>query len=144
MMEDIYFIMKNENNCLPYLCLENGEYIFNGDFVDPVRKGFLVKKEIDDDNTMQIILPIESVINEKYFVNADGVIEERNPYCKHCNSHHFVKKGYNWKIICLEIGIFLRVKVKRYKCKRCRLNYQILISFQPPYYQQERLALIKK
>ena len=87
MMEDIYFIMKNKNKCPPYLCLENGEYIFNGDFVDSVLKGFLVEKEIDD-NTIQIILPIESVINEKYFVNADEVVEERNPYCNHCNSHH--------------------------------------------------------
>ena len=62
---------------------------------------------------------------KKYFVNENGIIEERNPYCKHCNSTHFVKKGYNWKTICLEVGIFIRVKVKRYQCKRCRLNYQV-------------------
>lgn len=116
--------MNSEKECLPYLCLDDGQYIFVGDFVDPIRKGFLVEKEIDEINTIQIILPIRAVINEKYFVNENGVIEERNPYCKHCNSHHFVKKGYNWKTICLEIGIFIRVKIKRYQCKRCRLNYQ--------------------
>ena len=124
MVEDKYFSMKKKNECPPGLCLEEGQYILDGDFKDPVRKGFLVKKEIDADNTIQIILPIASIINEKYFVNEDGVIEERNPYCKHCNSHHFIKKGYNWKIICLEIGIFVRVKIKRYQCKRCRLYYQ--------------------
>ena len=124
MMEDIYFIMQSKKECPPGLCLEEGQYILAGDFEDPVRKGFVVEKEISEDNAMQIILPIASVINEKYFVNEDGVIEERDPYCKHCNSHHFIRKGYNWKTICLEVGIFIRVKIKRYLCKRCRLNYQ--------------------
>ena len=68
-MEDIYFIMKTKKECPPSLCLEEGQYILDGDFKDPVRKGFLVKKEIDADNTIQIILPIASIINEKYFVN---------------------------------------------------------------------------
>ena len=99
-MEDIYFIMKSKKECPPSLCLDEGQYIFDGDFKDPVRKGFVVEKEIDGDNSMQIILPIRSVINEKYFVNDKGIIEERDPYCKHCNSHHFVRKGYNWKTIC--------------------------------------------
>jgi len=75
-----------------------------------VRKGFLVEKEISEDNAMQVILSIASVINEKYFVNEECIVEERNSYCKHCNFHHFVRKGYNWKTICLEIGIFIRVK----------------------------------
>lgn len=35
------------------------------------------------------------------------------------------EKVYNPKTICLEPGIFLRVKVKRYQCKCCRLNYQV-------------------
>ena len=94
-MEDIYFIMKSKKECPPSLCLDEGQYIFDGDFKDPVRKGFVVEKEIDGDNSMQIILPIRSVINEKYFVNDKGIIEERD-----CNSHHFVRKGYNWKTIC--------------------------------------------
>ena len=64
---------------------------------------FVVGEEIGEDNTMQVILPIESVINEKYFVNEYGIIEERNPYCNHCHSHNFIKKGYNWKTICLEV-----------------------------------------
>ena len=123
-MENIYFIMKTKNECPPSLYLVEGQYIFDGDFVDPVRNGFVVEKEISDDNSMQVILPIKSIINEKYFVNDDGIIEERYPYCNHCNSHYFIKKGYNWKTICLEIGIFIRVKIKRYQCKRCRLNYQ--------------------
>ena len=123
-MEDIYFIMKIQKECPPSLCLEEGQYILDGDFENPVRNGFVVEKEIGEDNTMQIILPIASVINEKYFVNEEGIIEERDPYCKHCNSHHFIRKGYNWKTICLEVGIFIRVKIKRYLCKRCQLNYQ--------------------
>ena len=93
--------------------------------MNTVRKGFLTVKEIDKKDTVQIILPIASILNEKYLVNDEGIIEERNPYCKHCHSHHFIRKGYNWKTISLEIGIFIRVKVKRYRCKRCRLNYQV-------------------
>ena len=116
--------MYKKNECPLGLCLEEGQYILDGDFVDPVRKGFLVEKEIGEDKSMQVILPIKSIINEKYFVNEDGVIEESDPYCKHCNSHNFIRKGYNWKTICLEVGIFIRVKIKRYQCKRCRLNYQ--------------------
>ena len=116
--------MKTKKECPPSSCLEEGQYILDGDFKDPVRKGFVVEKEISEDNTMQVILPIRSIINEKYLVKEYGVIEERNPYCKHCNSRHFIRKGYNWKIICLEVGILIKVKIKRYMCKRCRLNYQ--------------------
>ena len=124
-MKDKCLSMKTENKSPSCLYWEEGDNKFNGDYKDPVCKGFVVEKDMDKDNTMQIILPIESIINDKYFVNKKGIIEERNPYCKHCNSSHFIRKGYNWKTICLEIGIFLRVKVKRYKCKRCRLNYQV-------------------
>ncbi len=102
-MEDIYLFMQTKNKRLPGLYLEEEQYILDGDFKDPVRKGFLVEKEIDEDKTMQIILPIKSIINEKYFVNEDGVIEECDPCYKHCNSHNFIKKGYNCKTICLEV-----------------------------------------
>ena len=43
--------------------------ILDGDFEDHVRNGFILGKEIGEDNTMQLILPIAAVINEKYFVN---------------------------------------------------------------------------
>ena len=85
--------MYSKNNWIPYLCLEDGQSILVVDYKDPVRKGFLVEDKIEVDKRVQVILPIESVINERYFVNENGIIEERNPYCKHCNSTHFVKKG---------------------------------------------------
>lgn len=124
-MEDKYLYMKSKNKCLPYLHLEDDQYIFVGSFKDPVRKGFPCEKDFDEKTTVQIILPIASIIDKRFQVNDEGIIEERDPYCKHCNSHHFIKKGHNWRTICLEIGIFIRVKVKRYQCKRCRLNYQV-------------------
>lgn len=92
-MEDKYLCMKYENNHLPNIVLEKGQQILIGDYKDPVRKGFVAEKKIGDDNRMQVILPIKSVINERYMVNEDGIIEERHPYCQHCNSHHFVRKG---------------------------------------------------
>ena len=44
MMEDKYFSMKKKNECPPGLCLEEGQYILDGDFKDPVRKGFFGEK----------------------------------------------------------------------------------------------------
>ena len=124
MMEDKYLYMKTENECLPYLSLVNGEYIFIGDFKDPKRKGRVNEKEVDSKNLVQIILPIASILDNRYQVNEDGIIEERHPYCKHCHSSNFIRKGFNWRTICLEKGILIRVKVKRYQCKCCRRYYQ--------------------
>ena len=91
--------MKSEKESPSGLYLEEWQYIFDGDFADPVRKGFVVQKEIDENNRMQAILPIASIINEKYFVNEEEIIEERNSYCKHCNSHHFIKRKTHNSII---------------------------------------------
>ena len=98
--------MQIQKECPPGLCLEEGQYILDGDFENPVRKGFVVEKEISEDNAMQIILPIASIINEKYFVNEDGIIEERDPYCKHCNSHHFIRNRVLDKTKFLERCLF--------------------------------------
>lgn len=122
--------MKTKNKCLPYCILEDGQYIFIGAFKDPVRKGYLDEKDFDEKETIQIILPIASIINEKYLINDEGIIELRNPYCNHCNSSKFIRKGYNEKNICLEPGIIIRVKVKRYQCKRCRIHYQVFFPDQ--------------
>ena len=84
----------------------------------------MCESEIDEKNYVQIILSIASIIDERYKVNESGVIELRDPYCKYCNSVHFERKGFNWRTICLEDGLPIRVKVKRYRCKRCRIQYQ--------------------
>ena len=127
-MEDKYLYMKSKNKCLPYLYLENNQYIFIGDIEDPKRNGRVNEVEEDRKNFVQIILPIASIIDNRYQVNEEGVIEERHPYCKHCHSSSFQRKGYNWRTICLEKGILIRVKVKRYKCKCCRRLYQTEFS----------------
>lgn len=116
--------MKTKKQCLPYLCMENGTYKFVGSDKDPVRNGYLVENEIDTKNYVQVILPIASIIDERYQVNEKGIIEEHHPYCKHCNSSSHIRKGFNWRTICLEPGILIRVKVKRYLCKCCRRSYQ--------------------
>ena len=97
-------------------------YIFIADFKDPKRKGRVNEKEVDSENIVQIILPIASIIDNRYQVNEQGIIEEIHPYCKHCHSSNFVRKCFNWRTICLEKGILIRVKVKRY--------YTIKKSFQ--------------
>ncbi len=121
-MEDILLYMNKENNCLPYLILDDGAYKFVGDFKDPVR--FDELREIDD-NSFQIILPIESILDENYFVNSNGVIEYRKPYCTKCNSYNIIKKDFNWRFLCLENGVPIRVKVKRYFCKKCKKKFQV-------------------
>ena len=108
--------MYNKNKCLPYLILEDGQYIFIGDFKDPVRHDEY--REISD-NSYQIILSIESILDKNYFVNSNGIIEYRKPFCSKCNSHKVIKKDFNWKILYLEKGVPVRVKVRRYLCRKC-------------------------
>lgn len=121
-MEDILLYMYNQNKCLPYLILEDGTYKFVGNYKDPVRHDEL--REIED-KSFQIILPIEAILDENYFVNSDGVIEYRKPYCTKCNSHNIIKKDSNWKELFLEDGVPIRVKVKRYYCKKCKKKFQV-------------------
>ena len=47
--------MKKLKECPPGLCLDEGQYILDGDFEDPVRNGFVVEKEISEDNTMLMV-----------------------------------------------------------------------------------------
>ena len=115
-MEDILFIMNTKNKSPPSYILEDGEYKLIADYNDPVRKD--VEREIVD-NSIQIILPIESFLDDNYRVNSDGVIEYVNRFCSKCMSKKIHKKGYAWTKIYLEKGIELTVKVKRYFCRHC-------------------------
>ena len=117
--------MKPEIKCLPYLRLVGETYIFVGAFKDPIRKGFLVEKDFDEKIYPQLILPIESILDDNYFVNSQGIVEEREPYCKHCGSKKFSRKGYNWRLLYLDDGTPIRIKVKRYKCKKCKKKFQV-------------------
>ena len=117
--------MNKEKKCLPYLKLVGDTYIFVGAYKDPVRKGYLVEKDFDKKICPQLILPIESILDDKYFVNSQGILEEREPYCKHCGSRRYIKKGYNWRLLYLEDDTPIKVKVKRYKCKKCRRKFQV-------------------
>lgn len=115
-MEDILLIMYKENKCFPFLILEDGQYIFIGDYKNPVR--YDDYREISD-NSYQIILSIESILDKNYFVNSKGIIEYRKPYCSKCYSRKVIKKDYNWKTLYLEINVPVRVKVRRYFCHKC-------------------------
>lgn len=108
--------MYKENNCLPFLILDSGEYKFVGDFVDPIRHDN--KREILD-NSFQIILPIKRLLDDTFFVNSDGVIEYRKRHCSKCGSEKVIKKDFNWRTLYLEYGIPIRVKIKRYLCRKC-------------------------
>lgn len=114
--------MYKENKCLPYLYLEDGQYIFIGNIKDPVRHDEICEVE---DKSFQIILPIESILDENYFVNSKGVIEYRKPYCTKCNSWNIIKKDSNFKELFLEPGVPIKVKVKRYYCKKCKKKFQV-------------------
>lgn len=114
-MEDKLLCMKCRNKCLPFLNLVDGQYKFIGDFVDPIRNDV---ECVVVDNSFQVILSVESNLDDDFFVNAEGIVEYRKPVCSKCNSHKVIKKGYNWKKVYLEIGNPIRIKVKRYFCKR--------------------------
>ena len=117
--------MNKEIKRLPYLKLVGDTYIFVGAYKNPVRKGYLVEKDFDKNICPQLILPIESILDDKYFVNSEGILEELEPYCKHCGSRRYIRKGYNWRLLYLEDGTPIRVKVKRYKCKECKRKFQV-------------------
>lgn len=116
MRGDKLLIMKTKNNRPPCYILEDGQYKLIGDYTDPVRKD-VESKYVE--NSIQIILPIESILNEDYMINSDGIIEYRKRRCSYCSSNHIHKKGYTETTIMLEQGIPLRVKVKRYCCRHC-------------------------
>ena len=85
--------MKSEIKCLPYLRLFSETYIFIGAFKGSVRKGFLVEKDFDEKIYPQLILPIESILDDNYFVNGQGILEEPEPFCKHCGAKKYSRKG---------------------------------------------------
>ena len=72
--------MYSKIKCLPYLKLVGEAYIFIGAFKDPVRNGFLVEKDFDEKIYPQLILPIGAILDDDYFVNSQGIVEEREPY----------------------------------------------------------------
>lgn len=117
--------MYSKIKCLPYLKLVGEAYIFIGAFKDPVRNGFLVEKDFDEKIYPQLILPIGAILDDDYFVNSQGIVEEREPYCKHCGAKKFSRKGYNWRLLYLDDGTPVRIKVKRYKCKKCKKKFQV-------------------
>ena len=69
-MEDILFIMQKENKSLPSYILEDGQYKLIENYRDSVRHEVEIEKI---DNSFQIILPIESILDDNYLINADGV-----------------------------------------------------------------------
>ena len=64
-------------------------YKFIGDYKDPERKDVEYEHV---DNTIQIILPIESILNEDHVINSDGVIEYKKRRCSCCSSKNIHKK----------------------------------------------------
>ena len=115
-MEDKILIMNNEKNCLPSYILEDGTFKVIGDYKDPERNDEPCE---NFDNSIQLILPIESILDEKFCINSEGVLEYRDRICSCCLSKKVHKKGYAWTTIYLEKRIPLRVKVKRYCCRHC-------------------------
>ena len=70
-----------------------------------VRKGFLVEKDFDKKIYPQLILPIESILDDNYFVNNQGNCRWNvSLYCKHLGSKKFSRKGYNWRLLYLDDG----------------------------------------
>ena len=70
-MEDVLFIMKNKNKSLPYYILEDGQYKLIKNYRDSVKHDVEIEKKMD--NSFQIILPDESILDDNYLINAAGV-----------------------------------------------------------------------
>lgn len=112
------YMWNKKLNAFSYLKLVGGAYIFIGAFKDHVRKGFLVEKDFDEKIYPQLILPIGAILDDNYFVNSQGILEESKTFCKHCGAKKYSRKEYNWRLLYLDDGTPIKVKVKRYKCKK--------------------------
>ena len=128
-MEDKYLYMKPKNKCLPLLILDGEQYIFNYLNCDPVRKNDeKSSKSKFGENTVQFVLYLDGILDEDCFINENGVIEYHDPHCKHCFSNDLIRKSFNKRKIYLENGISVRIKVKRYLCKKCRKYSQVRLN----------------
>lgn len=116
--------MKSKIKCLLYLRLVGGAYIFIGAFKDPVRKGFLVEKDFDDKIYPQLILPIESILDDNYFVNSQGIVEEREPYCKHCGAKKFFRKDIIGDYFIQMMDLRLELKLRDINVKNVKRNFR--------------------
>lgn len=125
-MGDKYLYMKTKNKCLPCLILDGNQYIFNYSNPDPVRKNDGKRsKSSFGENTVQFVLYLDGILDEDCFINENCVIEYHDPHCKYCFSHDVIKKSFNKRKIYLENGMSVKIKVKRYFCKKCRKYSQI-------------------
>ena len=73
--------MNKEIKCLPYLKLVGDTYKFVGAYKWSVWKEYLVEKDFDKKFYLQLILLIGFILDDKYFVNSQGILEECEPYC---------------------------------------------------------------
>lgn len=103
---------KQRNQCILYLRLIGEIYIFIGALKGSVQKEFLVEKDFDEKNYSQLIFPIEFILDDTYFVNSPGILEEREPYCKYSCAKKYVRKLYDWRLLYLENGTSLGLKLK--------------------------------
>ena len=73
--------------------------------------------------------PLETVENEK-IVSKDqnNIYSLIKTVCPHCNSKKYLKYGFNEKLI-LEKGIKpFKIRLQRYKCKKCKSYYQTTLN----------------
>ncbi|OEC97835.1 MULTISPECIES: hypothetical protein [Methanobrevibacter] len=62
----------------------------------------MVEKDFDKKIYPQLILPIESILDDNYFFNNQGNCRWNvSLYCKHLGSKKFSRKGYKLEIIIL-------------------------------------------
>lgn len=129
MLEDKCLYMKSKNKSLPFLILDENQYIFNYLNSDPVRKNDKKpSKSTFGKNTAQFVLYLESILDEDCFINKKGVIEYHDPHCKNCFCNNVIKKSFNKRKLYLENEISIIIKVKRYLCKKCRKYSQVRLN----------------
>ena len=117
--------MKTEIKCLPYLKLVGETYIFIGAYKDPIRKGYLVEKDFDKKIYPQLILPIESILDDNYFVNSEGILEERETYCKHCGSKNVLEKDIIGDYFIWRMEFQLKLKLNYMNVRNVKRNSKL-------------------
>ena len=117
--------MKTEIKYLPCLKLVGETYIFVGAYKDPIRKGYLVEKDFDKKIYPQLILPIGSILDDNYFVNSEGILEEREPYCKHCGSKNVLEKDIIGDYFIWRMEFQLKLKLNYMNVRNVKRNSKL-------------------
>lgn len=126
-MRDIYLYMKPKIRKSLSCILVGGAYkFFYPDGDDPLKNKIVIRpmKHIID-KTVQSYFMLDNYAIKGLYIDDQEVVCYEIPFCKHCGSLKVIRKDFNYRTIFDHVGNKLRLKLKRYECKKCGKKSQV-------------------